>query len=93
MREHTKKLIELAMEGDTSVSSSCRQAINFAMSGRCSQSAPSFLSQAEAARELGVSRQSIYNLVKAGKLHPVEVTPGGLLRYRYQEVTNLGGSK
>lgn len=92
MREHTRKMIELALEGDSTVSSACRQAITFAMSGKCSQSAPFFMSQAEAARELGVSRQSIYNLVKAGKLHPIEITPGGLLRYRRDEVISLGSS-
>ena len=93
MKDNTKLMIELALEGDSTVSSARRQAILSAISSEIEQLPAAFLTQAEAARELSVTRQTVRNLVKAGKLHPIEITPGGLLRYRREEILTLGGSK
>ena len=45
------------------------------------------LSQAEKARQLGVSRFTVRKLTKLGRLQPVELLPG-LLRYRADELVN-----
>jgi hypothetical protein len=43
------------------------------------------LTQAEKARQFGVSRFTIRKLTSAGRLHPVELSPW-LLRYRAEEL-------
>ncbi len=52
---------------------------------RQSESPPVLMTQAEKARQLGVSRFTVRKLVEAGKLHPVELLPG-LLRYPAAEL-------
>jgi hypothetical protein len=47
---------------------------------------PALLSQAQKARQLGVSRFTIRKLVRLGKLHPIELLPG-LVRYPADELT------
>lgn len=42
---------------------------------------PALLTQAQKARQLGVSRFTIRKLVAAGRLRPIELLPG-LVRYR-----------
>jgi hypothetical protein len=46
---------------------------------------PALLTQAQKARQLGVSRFTIRKMVAAGKLTPIELLPG-LLRYRSNDV-------
>ncbi len=53
--------------------------------GAAAEARPALLSQAQKARQLGVSRFTVRKLVVAGKLHPVELLPG-LLRYRADEL-------
>ena len=43
------------------------------------------LTQAQKARQLGVSRFTIRKLMRVGRLHPIELLPG-LLRYRADEL-------
>ena len=43
------------------------------------------LTQAEKARQLGVSRFTVRKLTKQGRLHPIELLPG-LNRYRADEL-------
>jgi hypothetical protein len=45
------------------------------------------LTQAQKARQMGVSRFTIRKLTQLGRLQPVEVLPG-LLRYRADELVN-----
>jgi len=46
---------------------------------------PALFTQAQKARQLGISRFSIRKMVQCGRLHPVELLPG-LVRYRADEV-------
>ena len=46
---------------------------------------PALLTQAQKARQLGVSRFTIRKLTKLGRLRPVELLPG-LVRYRAEEL-------
>lgn len=46
---------------------------------------PALLTQAQKARQLGVSRFTVRKLTQIGKLSPVELLPG-LLRYRADEL-------
>lgn len=45
------------------------------------------LTQAQKARQLGVSRFTVRKLTKLGRLHPIELLPG-LLRYRAGDLVN-----
>jgi hypothetical protein len=49
------------------------------------QKPKALLSQAEKAKQLGVSRFTIRKMTLAGKLHPIELLPG-LYRYRADEL-------
>ena len=44
------------------------------------------VSTGEAAREVGVSRQSLSRWVKEGRVKPAAVTPGGQFRFRISEL-------
>ena len=49
---------------------------------------PALLTQAAKARQLGVSRFTVRELVRLGRLHPIELLPG-LLRYRAEELVEV----
>jgi hypothetical protein len=49
------------------------------------QDQPALLTQAQKARQMGVSRFTVRKLTQLGRLHPVELLPG-LMRYRAEEL-------
>jgi hypothetical protein len=49
------------------------------------------LTQKQAARQLSVSRMTLWRLTKRGILRPVEITPG-TWRYRYSEISDFAGT-
>ena len=81
-----------AIKADSAIPSDRKSAaINFLM-GKADMPLPRLLvSQAEAARMIGVSRVTIYRLTVDGKLHPVSVR--GARRYRVAELAKLAEGK
>ena len=47
------------------------------------------MTQKEAIKVLGISRQTIYNLRKRGKIHPMKINGSKLLRYDVEELEKL----
>jgi hypothetical protein len=83
---NTRTLITLAAKGANLPTETIEAMLAVADDkGTSSQERPVLLTQAQKARQLGVSRFTVRKLTRAQRLHPIELLPG-LLRYRADEL-------
>ena len=85
------KAVKAILEADVTVSDEDKATVISILSGRRTQTSsnrmPLLLSQCAAAEYLGVSRQTIYRLVKEGVIEPVQVC--GYPQYRRADIESL----
>lgn len=83
MKPATRQMIELALASDDTVCAEIAQEIRDVIRGRSfaerpGRDGPLTLTMTDAAKTLGVSRATLWRMVKAGILRPVEVMSGTL---------------
>ncbi len=81
MKASTRQMIELALTGDATVDPQVKKQVTEVLDGksngeRSDVTAPLLLTMTDAASCLGVSRVTLWRMVKAGVLQPVEIMPG-----------------
>ncbi len=89
MKTETRKAIRAVMATDDTISADELQRASKLLLGREAIEAgrPLLLTQADAARLLGVSRITVYRMVKAGDVVPVKVR--GAVRYRRSDLESI----
>ncbi|OGV73114.1 MAG: hypothetical protein A3K18_18910 [Lentisphaerae bacterium RIFOXYA12_64_32] len=82
MKPTTRQLIEVALRGDETVAANVRDMITSALDGHtptagaAETEGPLLMTMTDAAGFLGVSRVTIWRMVKQGALRPVEIRRG-----------------
>lgn len=93
MKPTTRQLIELALASDNTVAPEAVQVIEDVLAGKDVESGsvdgPLLLTMTAAAKLLGVSRVSLWRLVKQDVVRTVEIMPG-VFRVRRADVLELG---
>ncbi len=80
------------LEADEIELAAVRRALTDSPEAMKKDSAPLFVTIKEAAARCGFSRKTIYNLIKAGRLQPVEIKPG-MRRIRTMDLDRLAATK
>lgn len=81
MKTATRQMIELALSNDATVSGEMADAIGKVLNGNVSSGGPQpdgplLMNMTGAAKLIGVSRVTLWRMVKEGVLRPVEIMPG-----------------
>ena len=89
MTIHTKRILKTVLRADGEIAPGLVDRVIGILQGDGQETTKgersALLTQAQKARQLGISRFSIRKMVQGGRLHPVELLPG-LVRYRADEV-------
>lgn len=93
MKPATRQMIELALAGDETVEPAMRDCVSAALTGNLPapgtrDDAPLLLTMTDAAKVLGVSRVTLWRVVREGVLRPVEIMPG-IYRIRREDPVRL----
>ena len=81
MKTATRQMIELALNADETVEPEVREVVTAALRGELPEQVPVdeqplLLTMTGAAGVLGVSRVTLWRMVKMGALKPIEIMPG-----------------
>ena len=96
MHSITRSILQSLALSDSSLSASEQRALARLIEGKTNESSPSsrnsddpiLVTQAQAAKLLGLSRVTVWRMAKEGMLHPIEILPGSF-RYAYEEIAGL----
>jgi len=96
MNSITRSILQSLASSDSSLSAAEQLALSRLIEGKTSESCagprnsedPLLVTQAQAAKLLGVSRVTAWRMAKEGMLHPVEILPG-TFRYAFEEIAGL----
>ena len=91
MNKGTYKAIEALLAADDSIKPAVRGAVLAVLTNGPPEDdgpKPVLLSQTQAAKLLGVSRSTLFRMVRDGEIEPVQVR--GLRRYRYEDLQKVG---
>ena len=94
MNPTTKEIIRLALANDNSIPPDITEAIFNLLEGRLatdravSANEPLLITMTAAAKLLGVSRVTIWRMVKDGDIRPIEITPN-VFRIRRQDLGKM----
>ena len=89
MREGTRQIVDTVLRQDSTVKDSERDSALRVLCGE-TPLLPLLLTQIEIAKNLGVSRGTVWRWKKEGRLTPVEL-PDGMVRYRRADLFKLAG--
>lgn len=98
MNPTTREMVRLALSNDHTVSTKFAEAVFDMLDGRSLQSHaavpdhPLLMTMTAAANLLGVSRVTMWRMVKEGVVQPVEITPR-VFRIRRQDVQDLASKR
>ena len=97
MNPTTKEIIKLALENDKAVPQELAEAIFRLFDGRLQANRgatdePLLMMMTAAAKALGVSRVTLWRMVKEGILRPVEITPR-VFRIRREDIHELASKR
>jgi predicted DNA-binding transcriptional regulator AlpA len=96
MHSITRSILQSLASSDLSLSTAEQLALSRLIEGKFNEPQvgarnsedPILVSQAQAAKLLGVSRVTVWRMAKEGMLHPVEILPGSF-RYAFEEIATL----
>ena len=96
MHSITRCILKSLASSDLSLSTAEQLALSRLIEGKINEphvgvrnsEDPLLVTQAQAAKLLGVSRVTVWRMAKEGMLHPVEILPGSF-RYAFEEIATL----
>lgn len=96
MHSITRSILQSLASSDLSLSATEQRALARLIEGKTNEPYPGsrnsedplLVTQAQAAKLLGLSRVTVWRMAKEGMLHPVEILPGSF-RYAFEEIEGL----
>lgn len=90
MLKQNAEIVKAVLSNDSTVSGVQKEQVLAILTGSPQPAKPVLLTQAETAKFLAVSRQTVWNMTKSGYLKPA-VLPNGQRRFRVRDLEKLTG--